>query len=61
MGGYHRVFRLISPSKGHIGQIVFHPAGKALSALTPLAVFPISLETRAVTKSMLPSAAPKMK
>ena len=46
---------LIPSSKGHIGQLIFHPAGKALFAFTPLAVFSINLETRIVTESRLPS------
>jgi WD40 repeat protein len=51
----------IPPSKGHIRHLIFHPAGKALFAFTPLALFSISLQTRAVTESMLPPTATKLK
>jgi hypothetical protein len=51
----------IPPSKGHIRQIIFHSTGKYLFAFTPLALFSISLETHAVTESMLPPSATKLK
>jgi WD40 repeat protein len=51
----------IPPSKGNIRQIFFHPTGQVLFAFTPLALFSITLETRAVNESMLPSTATKLK
>jgi WD40 repeat protein len=51
----------IPPSKGHIRQIIFHPTGNLLFAFTALALFSISLETHAVTESILPPTTPKLK
>jgi WD40 repeat protein len=54
-------FDLVIPlEKGHIRQLLFHPAGRKLLASTPTTLFSLDLESRALTESTLESALSKV-
>jgi hypothetical protein len=57
----HEFEVLIPPSKRNISQLIFHPAGRVLFALTSLAICSINIKSQAVTESLLLPSVTKLK